>query len=276
LVSGKETALVDMGHRSSAEVVIRDLAAHGVDNVDYLMPTHVHLDHCGSCGTLARRYPDASVLVHPRGEPHLRDPERLVKGAGELFGQDMMKRFGLPDPIDNKRVRGMADDELVHLGNDLTLRAIWTPGHAPHHMSYLLEGTGSLFTGDAVGVLHPSFPVLMPTTPPPSFNLEKAIESLQRLGQLPVKKLFTPHFGPDGTVDWVQLNSSALMRWRAKLERLVAEGASVDHIVEGFLDDASKRISRPVTQVPEHLRLTTRVSVLGFTGYLKWRSTQSP
>jgi glyoxylase-like metal-dependent hydrolase (beta-lactamase superfamily II) len=275
LVSGKETALVDMGHRSSAEVVIRDLTAHGFDRLDYLLPTHVHLDHCGSCGTLARRYPDASILVHPRGEPHLHDPDRLVKGAGEVFGQDMVKRFGLPDPIDNNRLRGIADDESINLGKGLTLRAIWTPGHAPHHLSYLLEGTGSLFTGDAVGVLHPSFPVLVPTTPPPSFNLEDAIESLERLGKLPVNQLFTPHFGVYSNDHWVQSNSSALLEWRTKLNGLKDKGAPMDQIIEEFLNDVSKQIGRSVTEVPEHLRLTTKVSVLGFTAYLKWKSSES-
>jgi glyoxylase-like metal-dependent hydrolase (beta-lactamase superfamily II) len=108
LVRGKESALLDMGYRSSAESVIRDLVSLGVgsDEVDYLLPTHVHLDHSGSCGTIARRFPRASVLAHPVGVPHLSDPTRLVEGAGELFGEALMRRYGLPDPIENKKGAG--------------------------------------------------------------------------------------------------------------------------------------------------------------------------
>jgi len=165
-----------MGYKSSAQIVAKDLAAHGIGKEDlhYLLPTHVHLDHCGSCGTLANLYEDASVRLHPRGQSHVSDPERLVAGAMKLFGEERVKRFGLPDPTSPKRVRGVSDDEEIALGNGLTLRAIWTPGHAPHHISYLLEESGTLFTGDAVGVQYPASPVLIPTSPPPELQLPES------------------------------------------------------------------------------------------------------
>lgn len=96
LVTGKETALIDMGYESSAQIVIDDLTKHGVgpNDLDYLLPTHVHLDHSGSCGTLAKRFDNASIGVHPKGKPHLADPDRLWKGAGQLFGHELMARYG--------------------------------------------------------------------------------------------------------------------------------------------------------------------------------------
>jgi len=81
-----------------------------------------------------------------------------------------VRRFGLLDPISLRRVRGVSDDEEIALGNGLTLRVIWTPGHASHHISYFLEDSGTLFTGDAVGVRYLPFPILIPTSPPPSFT----------------------------------------------------------------------------------------------------------
>lgn len=275
LVTGKENALIDMGHRSSAEVVMRDLSSQGisVDDLDYLLPTHVHLDHCGACGTLARKYPKASVFVHPRGQEHLSDPRRLIKSAGELFGEQLIQRYGFPDAIENSRVRAVADDDMISLGNGITLRTIWTPGHAPHHLSYLLEGLGVLFTGDAVGVHHPAFRVLMPTTPPPSFNLEEAVESLRRLSELPITRLCTPHFGSlVGGGEWFQQNADALMDWKSKLEAFTSKGLNVDEATNALIEEVCQRYGRSLTDVPEYLRVSIRVSVMGFVGYLKWKS----
>jgi len=276
LVSGKENALIDMGYRSSAGIVIRDLEAHGITGLDYLMPTHVHLDHCGSCGTLAKRYPEASVLVHPRGQPHVHDPQRLVEGAKELFGERLMERYGLPDPVEANRLCSVADDEAFQLGAGVVLRSVWTSGHAPHHLSYLHEGDGTLFTGDAVGVCHPAFPALMPTTPPPSFNFEKAIETLDRLNTSSVKRFCTPHFGALDTVhEFIQQNLAALRDWNARLAEYSSKGVKVEQIVEMVLKDACKQIGRPIMDVPEYLRIMTRASVLGFKGYHEWKGAQA-
>jgi len=149
VISGKENALIDMGHRSSAEIVPKELAALGIgkEDLNYLLPTRVHLDHFGSCGALANLYPAASVLVKPRGGPHVSDRARLVAGAMDLFGEELVKRFGTPDPIDPKRVRAVSDDEEIALGNGLTLRAIWTPGHVPHHLCYFLRTAGHCLPG---------------------------------------------------------------------------------------------------------------------------------
>lgn len=272
LVSGKENALIDMGHRSSADVVIRQLSALGIhgDDLHYLLPTHVHLDHAGSCGTLTRKYPNASVLVHPRGELHLVDPTRLVKGAGELFGARLMQRYGLPEAIEKRRVRGIADGETISLGKGATLRTIWTPGHAPHHLSYLLEGEGVLFSGDVVGVRHPTFPVLVPTTPPPSFSFDKAIESLHRLTELPITRLCTPHFGTlDEARELLRQNVSALGDWKTKLEAFISRGLSVEEMTKSLTEETCQRIGRSMAEVPEYLRVMIGVSVLGFVGYLK-------
>jgi glyoxylase-like metal-dependent hydrolase (beta-lactamase superfamily II) len=118
LVSGKESALIDMGYRSSAQSVINDLEENGLgaDSIDYLLPTHVHLGHSGGCGTLAEKYVNASVLVHPRGMPHLADPSKLWEGAGELFGAQLMERYGKPQPIARNRLREVSDNEEISVG----------------------------------------------------------------------------------------------------------------------------------------------------------------
>jgi glyoxylase-like metal-dependent hydrolase (beta-lactamase superfamily II) len=266
-----------MGYRSSAQTVIKDLLAHGIDDdgLHYLLPTHVHLDHSGSCGTIAQKFPDAIVGVHPKGQSHLIDPTRLVRSAGEVFGEQLIERFGAPDPVSDNRIRLVQDDDQISLGNGVTLRSIWTPGHAPHHLSYLLEETGDLFTGDAVGVYAPAIPVLIPTSPQPSFNLEKAIDSLKRLQGLSPMQLFTPHFGLLGNPsENFEKNVHALLDWKSKLEQLASSEVSVDEIVANLVEEAARRAGLSSTGLPEFLQGTIRVSVLGFLGYLEWRSKQ--
>jgi glyoxylase-like metal-dependent hydrolase (beta-lactamase superfamily II) len=266
-----------MGYRSSAKKLIKDLSANGVgeDDLHYLLPTHVHLDHSGSCGTLARMFPNASVRVHPRGEPHLSDPTRLLKGAGEVFGESLMQKFGTPDPISSKRVHSVLDDEQIALGNGVTLRTVWTPGHAPHHLSYLLEETGALFTGDAVGVYSPAVPVLVPTSPPPSFNLEKAVGSLERLRGLSPVQLLTPHFGLlRNAGERLEENINALLGWKSKLERLLSCKSSVDEIVAVLTEEIREGRGRSAANLPEFIRTTIRVSVLGLLVYSEWNARQ--
>jgi glyoxylase-like metal-dependent hydrolase (beta-lactamase superfamily II) len=268
-----------MGYRSSAESIAKDLSEIGVarEDLHYLLPTHVHLDHSGSCGTLAHRFPEASVRVHPRGQPHLSDPTRLVRGASEVFGEDLMQRFGLPDPIDNKRVRAVLDDEQVALGGGVTLRAIWTPGHAPHHLSYLQEETGALFTGDAVGVFSPAAPVLIPTSPPPSFNMDKAVASLERLRGLSPTQLLTPHFGLlRNAKERIGQNISALIDWRNKFDKLISARESIDEIVAVFTNEVGQTAGGSSASLPEFIRTTVRVSVLGFLAYKEWKYKQAP
>jgi glyoxylase-like metal-dependent hydrolase (beta-lactamase superfamily II) len=263
-----------MGYGSSAEILRRDLESVDIRDVslDYLLPTHVHLDHSGSCGTLARWFTSASVRVHPRGELHLTDPTRLVKSARELFGDDLMKKFGLPEPIEHKRATSIADSDVISLGESMTLRAIWTPGHAPHHLSYLLEEAGILFTGDAVGVQHPGFPVLVPTTPPPSFDLEQTIESIEHLRQFTISRLCTPHFGiQEGGIELFDRNVEVLMEWKAVLEALMAKGLGEDAIIQEVENDVAKKAGKALGNLPDYLRLTLRLTVQGFMRYLKMR-----
>jgi glyoxylase-like metal-dependent hydrolase (beta-lactamase superfamily II) len=271
LVKGKETALIDMGYASSSDAIKRRLKETGIrrDGLDYLLPTHVHLDHCGSCGTLSKEFPRASVRAHPKGVPHLADPTRLVQSASELFGNDLMRRYRHPVPIDSARVRSVADDELIDLGEGLSLRAVWTPGHASHHLSYVLEGTGRVFTGDAVGVLYPDFPTLVPTTPPTSFNLEQAIASLNRLRGFSPSHFCTPHFGIlTSAAHRIDENLEGLLTWKDAIGNLVDAGKGVDDIAESMAVDIAGRLGHSSVDVPEHLRVLIRVNVLGYIGCL--------
>jgi glyoxylase-like metal-dependent hydrolase (beta-lactamase superfamily II) len=271
LVRGKENALIDMGYRSSSEVVIRDLENEGLgpDDLDYLLPTHVHLDHAGSCGSLAKHFPHAVVRVHPVGEPHLVNPTRLFQGVKELFGEDLSSRYGFPEPINKQRVRSIGDDESVDLGGGAELRCVWTPGHASHHLSYAFDDARVMFTGDAVGVTYPDFPALVPTTPPPSFNLPKAIESINRVLELSPSQLCTPHFGilKDAKAKLAE-NVRTLLDWKAMFDSFIAGKYTLEEMTKILTEKACKQIGRPTGDVPDHLRVLIHVDVLGFIRHM--------
>jgi glyoxylase-like metal-dependent hydrolase (beta-lactamase superfamily II) len=272
LVTGKERALIDMGYRSSVETILDDLSSAGVYTIDYLLPTHVHLDHAGSCGTLATRFPEAAVFAHPVGERHLVDPAQLIEDVRTLFG-DLMHEYGLPEPIASKRIHSLNDDELIHLGNGLTLRSIWTLGHASHHLSFLAEETGSVFTGDAVGAYCPDLPVLYPQTPPPSFNMDKALSSICKLRALSPSELYTPHFGRLKHPEfWLERNEQVLLEWNATIRRLKGQGMVTELLAKELIRQVCMQIGKTPEELSLHHRTVIRINAIGFTRWIHFTS----
>lgn len=198
LLHGEKTALVETGPKSTVANVIAGLDAAGVDHLDWIVVTHIHLDHAGAAGTLATRFPNASIAVHEVGAPHLADPSKLWSSARRIYGDAMEKMWGGIDPVPEDRIVVLKDGDKVDLGGR-SLQAIETPGHAYHHHAYLDDGTGLLFTGDALGVKLPDVGVMRPATPPPEFHLDKAIASIERIRELQPASLCLTHFGPPDT-----------------------------------------------------------------------------
>ena len=195
LVRGEKTALVETGPKSSVEHVLEGLRSNEIDRLEWIVVTHIHLDHAGAAGTLAREFPDATVAVHPVGAPHLVDPTKLWSSASRIYKDRMDELWGGIDPIPEERVHVLEDGDKIDLGGR-SLQAIETPGHAYHHHAYLDDATGILFCGDALGVRLPEVGIVRPATPPPEFHLEKAIESIKRIAQLRPNSLWLTHFGP--------------------------------------------------------------------------------
>lgn len=195
LVSGRRTALIETGPKSSLETTVAGLDAHDVDHVDWIVVTHIHLDHAGAAGSLARRFPGARVAVHEVGAPHLVDPSKLWASAARIYGDRMDELWGGIDPIDEDRVHVLRDGDEIDLG-DRILTAVETPGHARHHHAYLDGDSGTIFTGDALGVRLPDVGVVRPATPPPEFDLETAVASIRRLAAMGPASFCLTHFGP--------------------------------------------------------------------------------
>ncbi len=164
LVKGSRIALIDVGYASSYINVIKGLQMLNIDlkDVNYIIPTHVHLDHAGAVGILAKYMRNAKIIAHERAVRHIIDPSKLIQSATSVYGEELMKIYGVPEPVEQDRVEAVKDELFLNLGNNIELRLIYTPGHAPHHISVIDETGKILFSGDALGIIYPHFPVLGP------------------------------------------------------------------------------------------------------------------
>jgi glyoxylase-like metal-dependent hydrolase (beta-lactamase superfamily II) len=151
--------------------------------------THIHLDHAGAAGSLARRFPHLEVWVHERGAPHLVDPSRLLASASRLYGEQMQRLWGEVLPVPAERIRVLGGGERVE-----GMRVAYTPGHASHHVSYLHEDSGWAFTGDVAGVRIAGGPTMAPT-PPPDIDLDAWRRSIEEIESWEPTALAITHFG---------------------------------------------------------------------------------
>lgn len=202
LVDGGRAAFLDTGTNHAVPRLLGALAAAGVtaDAVDWVIPTHVHLDHAGGCGLLLTRLPKARVLVHPRGARHLIDPARLYASATAVYGAKEMERsYGTLIPVPAERVSVSRDGQQVPVGQR-HLRLLHTPGHARHHHCIWDEATRGWFTGDTFGLSYREMdeggrPWILPTSTPVQFEPEVLKHSIARLMAFEPACMYLTHYG---------------------------------------------------------------------------------
>jgi glyoxylase-like metal-dependent hydrolase (beta-lactamase superfamily II) len=236
LLDEERKALVETGPAISANLVLDGIRHIGLDpeEIAYIIVTHIHLDHAGGAGVLAHHMPRAKVVVHNKGARHLIDPKRLVASAIEARGDAVIAMHGEVLPVDAGRVRAVAEGDTITLSNQQTLEFIDAPGHAPHELCIYESRNGGVFTGDAVGVYIADFDILLPFHPPPQFDLELCLRTLERLGKLSASNIYYSHFGPSQKV------KEHLDRAREML--LVWDNIVIEATDEGALGDAERRL----------------------------------
>jgi glyoxylase-like metal-dependent hydrolase (beta-lactamase superfamily II) len=179
-----EGIVVDPGPASTAETLLEHVEPR------ILLLTHIHLDHAGATGVLVRRNPDLKVYVHERGAPHLIDPSKLLKSAGQLYGDDMDRLWGEVAPVPEENITVLTGGETV----EGAFKVEYAPGHASHHVVYLHEDSGDAFVGDVGGVRVPPYDFTLAPTPPPDIDIEKWNASLDLLEEWGPKRLCLTHF----------------------------------------------------------------------------------
>jgi len=172
---------------------IREAAEElGISSPQYIIPTHIHLDHAGGVGRLAEIYPDTTIVVNQQGAKHVIDPSKLIASTRMAFGDDFESMYGPILPVPESRLKIVADGDRLQVGGR-ELLIIHTPGHAGHHMSIFDSKTRGIFCGEALGLIYgPGYPPL-PAVAPPSFDLELYLDDMKNLMALKPKLLFYSH-----------------------------------------------------------------------------------
>jgi len=236
----------------------------GMKEPAYIIPTHIHIDHAGAIGSLARLFPHAKVVLHPRGVKHAVNPSRLIESTKMSFGDDFEIRYGPILPIPQSQVKIPEDGETISIdGNELQI--IYTPGHAPHHIAILDRKTRGLFCGEALGVPAPgaeSSP--LPAAAPPSFDVEVYLKTMERLRELSPRILFYSHDGvgrkPEELIFRAAENTKLFSDLILKALR---EGETAEAIEHRLREYISSHMGINVEKVD------TWMTVEGFTFYFK-------
>ncbi|MGZ8636700.1 MAG: MBL fold metallo-hydrolase [Actinomycetota bacterium] len=276
LLDAREPAIVETGPTTSHDHVVAGLDRLGVGAGDlaHIVVTHIHLDHAGGVGALAQRYPRATVSVHERGARHLAEPSALLSSAARIYGDEGLTRlFGPMTPVPPQRIRSLADGDVINLGGR-SLTAAATPGHAQHHVALVDSGTGAVFTGDALGIHPPDLPGLRPATPPPDYDLELAVASIERIRSLAGEPLLFSHFGPVRDVDAIcDLAVKRFRDWTEAARRAMEDSDDLEAVVAALEVEARRDVETGAEAELDLGRLETlssiRMNAMGIHRY--WR-----
>lgn len=238
VIDAERPALLETGIGTNREQVLAAIDAVGLDltDIEVIALTHVHLDHAGGAGFLTAECPNATVYVHEIGAPHLSDPGRLWEGTKSAVGEQI-QYYVEPKPIPDKRIVELGDRDDIDLGNRM-LRAHHAPGHAPHQVVYHAPAAEAVFTGDAAGIYVPDLDIVYPTSPPPNFDLEQALEDVAMLEELAPETLCYTHFGPVSADGMLAPYARRLSDWVALVRQANEVFDAVDSVVDRILAES--------------------------------------
>jgi glyoxylase-like metal-dependent hydrolase (beta-lactamase superfamily II) len=219
-ITGSCTVVVDPGPLTTIPHLVAELRRHGVTRIDYILLTHIHIDHAGGTGALLREFPDAVVICHPDGIRHLIEPAKLWQGSQQVLGV-LAEAYGeiVPVPADNIL---FSED----IGNG-EIRSFLTPGHAQHHSCYLVDDL--LFGGEVAGVRCelPGDAIFIRPATPPRFILEVALNSIDRMIDLAPKRMVFAHYGlVETAVAHLTIAREQLLLWVRCVASVAASGAA--------------------------------------------------
>jgi glyoxylase-like metal-dependent hydrolase (beta-lactamase superfamily II) len=275
-------AIVDVAHNESLKPTLEAMSELGVarGSVDYILITHVHLDHAGGAGLYMKEFPNAKLVVHSRGARHMIDPSKLVAGADAIYGTlENERRHGKLIPVPEERIIAPKDEDEIVVGSRV-ITCHDTLGHAKHHLAYLDHRAKAVFTGDSFGVFLtrygkvPDLPCLVvPTTSPVQFDPDAMITSIDRIVGLNPKRLFLPHYGELRDVQGTAADLRRLVHAHTKIA--LESGGDIDKIkaalIKLFFDEANSKGYDIPGEVPELILPVLEMYVdLNAYGLLVW------
>lgn len=226
LVRGDRSALIDPGPACARSGLLSALAKSGAraEDIQYIILTHIHVDHAGGTGGIIQDFPNAMVLAHRRARPHLANPSMLWNASLKILG-DLAVKYGPMEPVPENRIAEAVDGMRIDLGGT-RLIVYLTPGHAVHHLSLFDDVTRILIAGEAAGVCVNG--VIRPATPPP-FKLEETVASIDRLIELEPQRICYGHFGcyDDGT-ERLKHYREKLFLWHGVIKSELEKGTGLE------------------------------------------------
>lgn len=256
ILQNNKVAIVDTGSNNSINNIKQALHSYNLDfqDVSYIILTHIHLDHAGGASKLMRLCKNAKLVVHPRGAPHMINPNKLIEGVKGVYGEEKFtKLYGDILPIAKHRIIEAEDNFILDFYNR-KLIFIDTPGHAKHHFCIWDENSQFMFTGDTFGVSYREFDknhqiCIFPSTTPVQFQPQELLKSIQKIIKYKPKKLCLTHF-------------SAIEANKQALEKLVL---AIEFFVDIVKTNASKRDATKIIKNKMLEYLLTDIKDLGFT-----------
>jgi glyoxylase-like metal-dependent hydrolase (beta-lactamase superfamily II) len=259
LVENGRAAFIETGPNSAVPRLLATLAALGLerDAVDFVIPTHVHLDHAGGAGLLMHELPRAKLVIHPRGARHMIDPSVLMEGVRAVYGDEVAARdYGELMPIPAERVITTTEGMVIELGGR-PLRFADTPGHARHHHCIWDEASRGWFTGDTFGIVYPELqPYIVPACAPVQFDQAALHESVERLLAQQPELMYLTHYGAVRNAETLALQCMAQVDEMAEAARaLVSAPGRHEQLKRAFGDIYIAELRRSgSTKSEEYLR----------------------
>jgi glyoxylase-like metal-dependent hydrolase (beta-lactamase superfamily II) len=271
LTADDRAIVIDPGPSATVTVLCDALRELGVKGIDYVLLTHIHLDHAGGCGDLIGNYPEPTVVCHPQAVDHLVDPARLWHGSVKVLG-DLARTYGEPSPVNRERIRPGCT--IQWKGHEI--ESLETPGHASHHLCFFLDDI--VLAGEVAGIRVPSEnpPYTRPATPPP-FQPEGALASLSKVIERRPERMCYGHYGIVGNaVSVLEKAYRQIILWleiiEARRDRGLAtnEDEIFDEILAG--DPGVRSFHQLEPDIQERERYFIKNSIKGMAGFFKGRS----
>jgi glyoxylase-like metal-dependent hydrolase (beta-lactamase superfamily II) len=277
VLRGKDsTAIIETGPTCSIPNLLSGLHEIGVakEDVDYVAVSHVHIDHAGGAGTLMQHLPNAKLLVHPKGAPHMINPQKLWEASKQVLGEVAIVYQEI-QAVSADRVITPADGAVIKLGGGVQFQVLETLGHASHHLGFFEPASKGVFQGDAAGIYIPPLNVTIPTAPAP-FYLDTAIASIQKLMDMAPSRLYYTHFGPvEKAVDHLHGYIMQLRLWEKTVSEALKENDDLKAIYNKVLEN-DPQMRKAEEFIGNHLVLRKGVvmqNIQGFVEYLKKKNS---
>lgn len=282
VINDEELTLVETGPSPSVRYIKKGLEDLGfsLDQVKYIIVTHIHLDHAGGAGLLVKQCSNAKVVVHPKGARHLENPRRLAASARGVYGESFEELFEPIIPIPEEKLIIKGEGDTLKIGANCELEFYDTPGHAKHHFSIYDPVSNGLFTGDTVGIryeqlIQDGVDLFLPSTSPNQFDPDAMRASIDRIANINLDRIYYGHFG---MTEKVQAALKEVSDWLTVFEEIgnevvVREGKGYDELASRLLQRV-KDYLRTLLIDDEHrvyqiINLDMQVSALGIVDYLQ-------